>query len=175
MRDRVCVSSRRRPYLESILKGLDPNWRRAVGFALRFVSHPIRAIRTRVVFGRWDVNVFGNYTVVHPHNVMVGENLSVNHDVFILGRRRIVIGNNVILSARCMLLDATLVGPSTGRAYRTDSQIEIGDEVWIGAGAMVLAGIKIGDGAVVGAGAVVTHDVESGQTVVGNPARAIAQ
>ena len=171
----VFVNSRQRLGLESRCRGLDPNWRRAIGFALRFVSHPIRAIRARAVFGRWDVNVFGNYTVVYPRNVMVGENLSVNHDVFILGRSRIVIGNNVVLSARCMLLDATLVGPSKGRAYRTDSQIEIGNEVWIGAGAIVLARLKIGDGAVVGAGAVVTHDVQQGQTVVGNPARAIGR
>lgn len=113
--------------------------------------------------------------MVHPGNVIVGENLAINHDVFILGRKRIVIGNNVILSARCMLSDATLAGPSKGRAYRTDSEIEIGNEVWIGAGAIVLAGIKIGDGAVVGAGAVVTRDVQPDQTVVGNPARAVAR
>jgi len=50
---------------------------------------------------------------------------------------------------------------------------EIGDEVFIGAGARVLGGIKIGDNAVIGANAVVIHDVAERATVVGIPARAI--
>lgn len=50
---------------------------------------------------------------------------------------------------------------------------EIGDEVFIGAGARVLGGIQIGDNAVIGANAVVIHDVAEHVTVVGIPARAI--
>jgi len=50
---------------------------------------------------------------------------------------------------------------------------EIGDEVFIGAGARVLGGIKIGNHAVIGANAVVIHDVAEGLTVVGIPAKAI--
>jgi serine O-acetyltransferase len=50
---------------------------------------------------------------------------------------------------------------------------EIGDEVFIGAGARVLGGIKVGNQAVIGANAVVIHDVADGVTVVGIPAKAI--
>ena len=71
---------------------LDPKRRRSIGFALRFVGHPIRAIRAHARLAAGTVNIFGSYTVMHPHNVMVGENLSVNHHVFIVGRSRIVIG-----------------------------------------------------------------------------------
>lgn len=49
----------------------------------------------------------------------------------------------------------------------------IGNDVWIGSSAIILAGVKIGDGAVVGAGAVVTKDVPSYAVVAGNPARLI--
>jgi acetyltransferase-like isoleucine patch superfamily enzyme len=44
----------------------------------------------------------------------------------------------------------------------------------IGSGATILGGVRIGAGATIGAGAVVTRDVEPGETVVGNPARALA-
>ncbi len=49
--------------------------------------------------------------------------------------------------------------------------VEIGDDVWIGYGAIVLSGVTIGRGAVVAAGAVVTKDVPEYAIVAGNPAR----
>jgi acetyltransferase-like isoleucine patch superfamily enzyme len=49
----------------------------------------------------------------------------------------------------------------------------IGNDVWIGYGALILSGVKIGDGAVIGAGAVITKDVEPYSIVTGNPARLI--
>lgn len=51
--------------------------------------------------------------------------------------------------------------------------IVIGDDVWLGFGAIVLAGVRIGDGAVIGAGAVVTQDVPSEAIAVGVPARVV--
>lgn len=47
----------------------------------------------------------------------------------------------------------------------------IGNDVWIGAGVIVISGVRIGDGAVVGAGSVVTRDVEPYSVVAGVPAR----
>lgn len=52
-------------------------------------------------------------------------------------------------------------------------RVHVGNDVWIGAGAMVLDGVRIGDGAVVAAGAVVTRDVEPYAVVGGVPARVI--
>lgn len=51
--------------------------------------------------------------------------------------------------------------------------VEIGSDVWIGAGAIILPGVTIGDCAVIGAGAVVTTDVKKGEVVAGIPARAV--
>jgi virginiamycin A acetyltransferase len=51
--------------------------------------------------------------------------------------------------------------------------VVIGNDVWIGADAIVLPGVKIGDGAVIGAGAVVTKDVAAFQVVAGVPARPV--
>lgn len=51
--------------------------------------------------------------------------------------------------------------------------IVIGQDVWIGMGAIILPGVTLGDGAIVGAGAVVTSDVSPGAVVSGVPARVL--
>jgi len=58
-------------------------------------------------------------------------------------------------------------------AWRRSFPCEIGHDVWIGHGAVVLPGRRIGTGAVVGAGAIVTRDVPDYAVAVGNPARIV--
>jgi acetyltransferase-like isoleucine patch superfamily enzyme len=53
----------------------------------------------------------------------------------------------------------------------TKGDINVGNDVWIGHGALILSGIRIGDGAVIGAGSVVTKDVDNYAVVAGNPAK----
>ena len=57
------------------------------------------------------------------------------------------------------------------RARRQGKSVETGNDVWIGHGAIIKAGVKIGHGAVVAAGAIVTHDVEPYAIVAGVPAK----
>lgn len=64
-----------------------------------------------------------------------------------------------------------LPGSLTDGHPRTERDIEVGNDVWIGAQALILAGVHIGDGAVVGARAVVTKDVRPYAIVAGVPAR----
>lgn len=61
----------------------------------------------------------------------------------------------------------------TESSVNEQSLLTIGNDVWIGARAIVLGGLKIGDGAIVAAGAVVTKDVERYSIVAGTPARTI--
>jgi chloramphenicol O-acetyltransferase type B len=56
---------------------------------------------------------------------------------------------------------------------RPESDIEVGNDVWIGAQALILPGVKIGDGAVIGARAVVTKDVRPYAIAAGVPAREV--
>lgn len=57
--------------------------------------------------------------------------------------------------------------------FQEEVETVVGNDVWIGLGAIVLPGVKVGDGAIVGAGAVVTRDVEPYAVVVGSPARTV--
>lgn len=51
--------------------------------------------------------------------------------------------------------------------------VHIGNNVWIGAGAVILPGVTIGDNTVIGAGSVVTKDIPSDSVAVGNPCRVL--
>jgi maltose O-acetyltransferase len=51
--------------------------------------------------------------------------------------------------------------------------IEIGADVWVGGGALILAGVRVGSQAVIGAGSVVTRDIPEGAFAAGNPCRVV--
>ena len=125
------------------------------------------------VFHR-PVAVFGPFTVVNPKRVTMGSNCAINHGVFLLGKAGIQIGDDVVLSARCMIIDAQLdpatFGSPETRSYN-DKPVRIDRGAWIGAGAIILPGVHVGECSIVGAGAVVTRDVPAFTTVAGNPAR----
>lgn len=67
----------------------------------------------------------------------------------------------------CVLGDRNVLNPGA----ILSGGVRLGDGCLVGTGAVILQNLRIGDGAVIGAGAVVTHDVASGATVVGVPAR----
>jgi maltose O-acetyltransferase len=59
--------------------------------------------------------------------------------------------------------------------YEAAKPIVIGNNVWLGGGAIVLAGVTIGENSVIGAGAVVTRDIPPNVVAAGNPARVIRE
>ncbi len=83
------------------------------------------------------------------------------------------IGDNFISAPGSIILahDASLL--IQFGEYRVQKTV-IGNNVFLGANAVVLAGVTIGDGAIIGAGSVVTKDVRANMVVAGNPAREIS-
>lgn len=137
--------------------------------------HIFRQLRGRLIFGR-KVGVHGDFTVVHPKNVFIGNHCGINHDVFILGHHKIEIESYVVLSARCMLIDSGLDKHEfvlQEFPKHVSGPIKIEEGAWIGAGAIILANVTIGRKAIIGAGAVVTKNVPPFSIVAGNPAKVI--
>lgn len=108
-------------------------------------------------------------------NLTIGAGTFVNYGFTALDVAPIAIGSNCQIATHVQLLTAWHpVEPGPRRdGLEAASPITVGDNVWIGGGAIVLPGVTIGDNSVIGAGAVVTKDVPANVVVVGNPARVI--
>jgi maltose O-acetyltransferase len=108
----------------------------------------------------------------------------------------IELGERVFFNFNCIVLDVcavrigdfSLFGPAVqiytpmhpfNAALRRQQEfgkpVEIGADVWVGGGAMILPGVRIGSRAVIGAGSVVTRDIPDGVFAAGNPCRVIRE
>lgn len=110
----------------------------------------------------------------------IGSDVYIGYGVSLAVGSRVHIGNRVLIASGVFVAgyDGHPVDPvsrSRGQADEIPPPIDIGDDVWIGAGAFVAKGVKIGRCAVVAARAVVTGDVPPGAVVGGNPARVLRQ
>lgn len=90
-------------------------------------------------------------------------------------RGQLFLGDRVSIAPKCIFLLMSHPNYSRIRKYINwkPSIIKVENDVWIGAGAIILPGVTIHEGAIIGAGAVVTKDVPPFAVVVGNPARII--
>ena len=116
----------------------------------------------------------GTVCVGDTANLIVGKDVSFGRNVLLYANAPIEIGDHTIIG-----INATL--HTTTHDYhdhpiykkRIDRPIKIGQHVWIGTGAIIMAGVIVEDYAVVGAGAIVNARVPRGAIIAGNPARII--
>lgn len=113
--------------------------------------------------------------VDYGEHLTIGARTFVNFGLVALDVAPIGIGDDCQVGPNVQLLTAYHpTEPEPRRAkLEAAAPIAIGDNVWLGGGAIVLPGVTIGDDAVIGAGAVVTKDVPAGVVAVGNPARVV--
>lgn len=116
-------------------------------------------------------------TFVHTDRLTVGSNFGVNSGTYInaVGEIEIgsyvLIGSNVTISSGMHPIDG--IEPSIFERPTIHKKIIIKDDVWIGAGAVIMPGITLAKGTVVGANSTVTKDTEEYSIVVGSPAKII--
>jgi maltose O-acetyltransferase len=105
--------------------------------------------------------------------ITIGGGTFVNYGCVMLDAAPIIIGASCQLAPYVQLLTATHpIDPQPRRLdWEYAEPITIGDNVWLGGGAIVCPGVRIGGDTVVGAGAVVTRDLPAGVVAFGNPAR----
>jgi maltose O-acetyltransferase len=108
-------------------------------------------------------------------HIRIGARCFANFGLVALDVAAITIGDDVQIGPNVQLLTPTHpVDPEPRREkWEAAEPITIGDNVWLGGGAIVLAGVTIGENTVVGAGAVVTRDLPANVVAVGNPARVV--
>lgn len=111
----------------------------------------------------------------YGYNITTGENFYANHGVVILDAAAVTIGSDVLLGPGVNISTASHPLNAERRKQKLEiaKPIVIGDNVWVGMGAQILAGVTIADNAVVAAGAVVAKDVPEGALVAGVPAKVI--
>ncbi len=122
------------------------------GLLIQSVIHPTASICNTVSIGKG--NQILAYSIIAA-DTKTGDNCIINHKALV--DHECILGNGVHLAPA-----STLCGCVT-----------VGDNVMIGANAVVLPRITIGNNTIVGAGSVVTHDLKDGVVAFGNPARII--
>ena len=105
--------------------------------------------------------------------IAIGARTFVNYDCVMLDVAPIRIGNACQIATCVQLLTATHpIDPEARRlGWESAEPITVGDNVWLGSGAIVCPGVTIGDDTVVGAGSVVTRDLPPSVVALGYPAR----
>ncbi len=124
-----------------------------------------------------NVAIYPNVFFEHVEKLTIGNNVSIHQMCYIDAGGEIEIGNDVSVAHRTTILSSN--------HYYNDMNIPIkyqgmkhaktviDDNVWIGCGVTVLAGVHIGTGSVIGANSVVTKSIEENSVAVGNPAKII--
>ena len=113
----------------------------------------------------------------YGYNIQIGKNFYVNFNAIFLDVCPIKIGDNCMFGPNVQLYTATHpINPiERNSGYEYGKPITIGNNVWIGGGAIVYPGVSIGDNSIIAAGAVIVKDVPNNVIVGGNPAKVIKE
>lgn len=123
------------------------------------------------------VRIYEGVSLWYPYRIEIGDNVTINEWCYINGYGTVKIGDNVRIGHRTSILSSDHSWDEKDmEIYRQPVKAMptvIGNDVFIGCGAIILGGIYIGKHSVIGAGAVVTKDVPENSIVAGCPGKVI--
>ena len=110
-------------------------------------------------------------------NTFVGENFFANYGCIILDVCKVVIGKNCMIAPNVSIFSATHPVRAEERycGVELGKPVVIGDNCWIGGGAIINPGVTLGNNVVVASGSVVTKSFGDNVVIAGNPAKVIRQ
>ncbi|WP_436134206.1 sugar O-acetyltransferase [Acidovorax sp. LjRoot129] len=111
----------------------------------------------------------------YGYNITLGEGAYFNFNCVVLDVAPVRIGARTLMGPGVQIYTAShpMSPEERAKGLELGVPITIGDDVWIGGGAIICPGVTIGDGAVIGAGSVVTRDVPARVFAAGNPCRVV--
>jgi len=114
------------------------------------------------------VTIYPPFYTDHGLNLELSARVFINQNCTFLDQAGIRIGTRTMVGPQVTFITVGHpVDPEERRLYLTGAPIDVGENVWIGAGATILPGVTIGRDAVIAAGAVVADDVPAASLVVG--------
>ncbi|MDW4550087.1 acyltransferase [Defluviimonas sp. D31] len=173
-------TSRLQRFARLIRAALDP---RAYAHAIKVLNYYnyTHVTELRQVTRGQGVSISPTVSFSNGKNIVIGDRVHVGANTSLWagpGAARIEIGADALIAPSVMVTAASYRyndgSPVTDQAMN-EATVRIGCDVWLGYGAVVLAGVTIGDGAIVGAGAVVRTDIPANAIVAGNPAAIVGQ
>ncbi|MBD2491113.1 DapH/DapD/GlmU-related protein [Aulosira sp. FACHB-615] len=110
-------------------------------------------------------------------SIVIDKNVFIGPYTVIYGHGDVTVGKDTLIAMHCRILSSNHTIPDKNKPIRCNPDIllpvNIGEDVWLGAGVTILGGVTIGNGCVVGAGAVVTKDLPPYSVAVGVPAKVV--
>jgi maltose O-acetyltransferase len=121
-----------------------------------------------------DLHIEPPFFCDYGYNIRVGDNFA-NFSCIVLDCALVAIGDNVFLGPAVQIYTAThpLDVEERDSGLEAAKPIIIGDNVWIGGGAIINPGMTIGSGTTIGSGSVVTRDIPANVFAAGNPCKII--
>lgn len=123
--------------------------------------------------------ILGGFNLRGPTKLSIGGGCFININCFVQASGGVSIGNHVqigpnvtIISEEHIFRDKSRLIKAQGHEYKP---IVIEDDVWVGANAIILAGVTLHTGSVIRAGSVVTKDVDAYSIAVGAPAKIVGR
>lgn len=130
--------------------------------------------RSQLSIGSRSKIKWGVLLQTYGGRIAIGHRVSIGEYTVISGHGGVEIGENAILGPRCVIHAANHIfeGAVPIRFQgETAKGVRICNDVWLGAGVIVLDGVAIGAGSIVGAGSVVTRNIPEGVVAFGNPCK----
>ncbi|MGX7030433.1 acyltransferase [Vagococcus zengguangii] len=151
---------------------------RLIYFIDRSITFLFKILNYRY-FGK-KTKLFGIPKLIHHKNIKFGNHVRINENIYINASGGVNVGNNVTLSRGVSIYSTgySLVDweKNKYKKLHIDKEVNIKDNVWVGANSLILAGVTIEEGIVVAAGSIVNKSLMSPNSLyAGCPARKIKE